>query len=201
MSSVRTYRKAELPVGLLGQDAPVWWAMILLVVIETTVFGTFISSYLYLRMMMPEWPPRGLPVPDLLLPIINTGVLLASSIAVLIGSAGIRKGNMRRLKWGVGIGVVMEVVFFAIKVVMATQAEFGWGDHAYGSIYWTISRLHTMHVLVAILMASVLWVMAMRGHISQERRLPVQVVNIYWQFVAVIWIPVFIVLFMVPRWS
>lgn len=200
MSTARIIRKEELPVHLTGSRAPLWWAMILVVVIETTVFATLFSSYFYLRFTVPEWPPQDLPEPGLMLPIINTGILFASSVAVFIGSSGIKKGKVKRLKWGMGIGILLEVVFFAIKVVLSMQIQYGWTDHAYGSIFFTINRLHTGHVLVAILMASVAQVLAVRGYFTRKRRLGVSVVNIYWQFVAVIWIPVFVILFLVPRW-
>lgn len=200
MTTPRIVRMEELPVHLTGSRAPLWWAMLLVVVIETTVFATLFSSYFYLRFTVPEWPPGDLPEPGLMLPVINTGVLFASSVAVFIGSNGIKKGKVRRLKWGMGIGIFLEVVFFAIKIVLSTQIRYGWTDHAYGSIFFTINRLHTGHVLVAILMASVAWILAMRGYFTRKRRLGVAVVNIYWQFVAVIWIPVFVILFLVPRW-
>lgn len=200
MSAARVIRKEELPELLTGTKAPLWWAMIVLVVIETTVFATLISSYFYLRFTTAEWPPADIPEPDLMLPIINTGVLFASSVAVYIASSGIKKGKVERLKWGVGIGILLEIVFFVIKIILSSQIPYGWTDHAYGSIFFTISRLHTGHVLVAILMASVGWALAMRGYFDEERRLGIQVINIYWQFVAVIWIPVFAVLFLVPRW-
>lgn len=200
MSTSHLIRKEELPELLTGAKAPIWWAMVVLVTIETTVFATLISSYFYLRFTTPEWPPVGIPEPDLFLPIVNTVVLFASSVAVYIGSSGIKKGKIKRLKWGVGIGILLEIVFFAIKIVLSLQTPYGWTDHAYGSIFFTISRLHTLHVLAAILMASVAWVLAMRGYFTEERRLGIQAINIYWQFVAVIWIPVFVVLFLVPRW-
>lgn len=200
VSAARLVPMQELPTTLNGSRAPLWWAMLVVVAIETTVFSTLISSYFYLRFRAPEWPPAGVDAPDLFLPILNTVVLFASSVAVLIGSTGIQKGNQRRLIWGVAIGAVLEIVFFGVKVLMAIQSPFAWTDHAYGSIYWTISRLHSGHVLVAIFMALVVWVLAARGYFTQERRLGVQVVNIYWQFVAIIWIPVFVVLFLVPRW-
>lgn len=200
MSNARVIPKERLPILLSGTQAPLWWAMILLVVIETTVFTTLFSSYFYLRFTVPDWPPEDIPNPDLLLPIINTGVLAASSVAVYWGSSGIKKGNQRRLKWGVGIGVALEVVFLVIKIFLSQGIGYGWTDHAYGSIFFTINRLHTMHVLVAILLASSAEVLALRGHFTEERRLGIQAINIYWQFVAVIWIPVFFVLFLVPRW-
>lgn len=200
MSVARAIRKESLPSVLSGTGAPVWWAMIVLVVIETTVFATLISSYLYLRFRAQSWPPEGIPQPDLLLPILNTGVLLASSVAVFWGSNGVKKGDLRRLKLGIGVGIVLEVVFFALKLVLSSGLEYGFTTHAYGSIFSAIDRFHTVHVFVAILMASVAEVLALRGYFAPQRRLGIQAVNIYWQFVAIVWIPVFVVLFLVPRY-
>jgi cytochrome c oxidase subunit III len=132
--------------------------------------------------------------------VINTGVLFASSVALLWAMAGIAKGDQRRLKIGMGLGIVLEIVFFVIKIILSVGIEYGLTDHAYGSIFWSLNHLHTGHVVVAILMASVVYYLVWNGYFTRERRLAIQAVNIYWQFVAVIWIPVFFVLFLVPRW-
>lgn len=200
MNEVRRIRREEMPVILSGSRSPIWWGMVILVIIESTVFATLISSYFYIRVNSPAWPPGGLPNPDLLLPIINTIVLFCSSMAVLWGMAGLKKNDLRRLKIGIGAGIALEIIFFIIKIMMGTGGPFDWSTNAYGSIFFTINWLHTGHVLVAILMASVAEMLAFRGYFDRERKLGVQVVNIYWQFVAVVWIPVFIVLFLTPRW-
>lgn len=201
MSDPRVIRTGQLPDLVAGPKAPVWWGMILLVTIETTVFATLISSYFYMGMMLPEWPPAGVDPPDLLLPLVNTGVLLTSSFVVYWATSGIKKGKQRRLKIGLGMAVFLETVFFVIKQMMSQGIEYGWSDHAYASIFWTISRLHTGHVIAAILMGAVATVLALKGYFTQERRLGVDVVNIYFQFVALIWLPVLLVLFLLPNWA
>ena len=57
----------HLPNLVSGSRAPVWWGIVLLLTIEATVFGTIIASYYYLRMGEPQWPPAGVPDPELLL--------------------------------------------------------------------------------------------------------------------------------------
>lgn len=192
--------KDEVPDLLAGGSAPIWWAMMLLVTLETVVFFTFISSYFYLRAVSAMWPPAGVEPPDLLLPLINTAVLITSSLVVLWATRGLRKGDLRRLKVGIGIGAALEAVFFGIKMMVSTGLPFGWSSHAYGSVFATIDRLHSLHVVIAILMAVVVEVLAIQGYFTRERRVGVEVVNVYWQFVALIWIPVLFVLFLVPRW-
>lgn len=190
----------RLPSTLNGLQAPAYWGMLALVAIETVVFATLLSSYFYLRLLSDEWPPPGVPNPKLLLPVINTGVLLTSSGVLLWATRGLSQGNQKRLKIGLGIAIGLEGVFFTIKMVVSTGLPFSWSDHAYGSIFASIDRLHSLHVVIAIVMAIVLEILAFRGAFDAEHRLGVQVVNIYWQFVALIWLPVFVVLFLVPRW-
>ena len=193
-------REGRLPATLNGLQAPLYWGMLALVAIETVVFSTLLSSYFYLRLMADEWPPAGVPNPKLLLPVINTVVLLTSSGVLLWATRGLAQGNQRRLKIGLGIAIVLEGVFFTIKMVVSTGLPFSWSDHAYGSIFASIDRLHSLHVVIAIIMAVVVEILAFRGEFDAEHRLGVQAVNIYWQFVALIWLPVFFVLFLVPRW-
>lgn len=189
-----------LPVTLNGLQSPAYWGMLTLVAIETVVFATLLSSYFYLRLLSDEWPPPGVPNPKLLLPVINTVVLLTSSGMLLWGTRGLSRGDVRRLKIGLGVAIVLEVVFFTIKMLVSTGLPFSWSDHAYGSIFASIDRLHSLHVVIAIVMAVILLILVFRGEFDAEHRLGVQVVNVYWQFVALIWLPVFVVLFLVPRW-
>ena len=192
--------EGRLPATLNGLQAPVYWGMLALVAIETVVFATLLSSYFYLRLMSEEWPPAGVPHPKLLLPVINTIVLLTSSGVVLWATRGLAQNNQRRLKIGLAIAIVLEGVFFTIKMVVSTGLPFSWSDHAYGSIFTSIDRLHSLHVVIAILMAVVAEILVFRGEFDAENRLGIQALNIYWQFVALIWLPVFVVLFLVPRW-
>jgi cytochrome c oxidase subunit III len=200
VSRSRVIRKEELPDLVSGRQAPVWWGMIVLIAIESTVFATFFAGYFYLRFNSPEWPPPGTQQPGLLGPLLNTGVLFASAAAVFWASTGMARGDLRRLKVGLGIGVALEIVFLGVKLILAAGYEFTWTDHAYGSIFLVIDRLHTVHVVAAILMGVIVLILAMRGYFTTERRLGVQAVNLYWQFVTVVWVPVFFVLYFVPRW-
>lgn len=201
MNGRRVIPLDALPDVVAGPRAPVWWGMILLVAIELTVFATLFSSYFYLGLMHPDWPPPGVQPPDLMLPLINTAVLLTSSVTVFFATRSIKQGQQRRLKIALGLAVLLESAFFVIKLMMSGGIEFTWDDHAYGSIFWLISRLHTGHVLAAILMGIVAEVLALKGWFNSDRRLGMDVVNIYFQFVALVWLPVLLFLFLMPRWT
>src|SRR5579872_6330892 len=73
-----------------------WWGMIFFIASEALIFANFIAAYLYLEIRNGNWQ---LPT-DLTYPLINTFILLASSIPIRIAGAGIAAGNQRNLKLG-----------------------------------------------------------------------------------------------------
>lgn len=184
-----------------GSGAPLWWGMIGLIAIETTVFASLISSYFYLRARAPEWPPGSIEPPELLLPTIGTVVLLASSVFVHWADSGIKEGKKRRLSVGMMIGALLALAFLAIKVVEYSDVEYKWDDHAYGSLVWTIVGFHSAHVMALVLKTLVVDVLAWRGYFTPERRIGVTINGFYWHFVVIVWIPLYTVLYWVPRWS
>jgi cytochrome c oxidase subunit I+III len=98
---------SRLPTLVSGRSATVWWAMVLLLTIETIVFGTLAASYFYLAAFEPSWPPPGTDPPSLLLPTLNTGVLLMSSLWMRYGDramnvvtcAGCSSASPARSRW------------------------------------------------------------------------------------------------------
>ena len=51
-----------------------------LILIEVTILGIGMVSYFYLRTLAPVWPPSPTALPDLLLPTVNTLLLLVSVV-------------------------------------------------------------------------------------------------------------------------
>lgn len=199
MSTGQATIDRTLPVLLTGSRSPVWWAIVLLVLIESIVFATLLTSYAYLRVSTPAWPPESIPVPGLRLPIINSLVLLMSSVAVYWASKALRNGDVRKLKLGLAAGILLEVTFLTVKLIESGGYDFSWDTNAYTSIFLGTTNLHSLHVIVAIIMAVATEILAFNGYFTRERRVGMQVVSFYWQFVAAVWVPVFIVLYLLPR--
>lgn len=189
----------HLPNLVSGSRGSLWWGMILLLTIESAVFATLIASYFYLRMGLPDWPPAGIDPPKLLLPTINTLVLLASSAPMYLADSGITKGNVRRLIWGLAAAGLLGLVFLVLKVIEYSNVPYRWDDHAYGSIVWLIIGFHSAHVGSVVLKTVVMLVLASRGYFNGQRHLGVQINGIYWHFVVAVWLPLYGVLYWAPR--
>jgi cytochrome c oxidase subunit III len=189
----------HLPNYVSGSRGSLWWSMVLLLVIESMVFGTLIATYFYLRLGAIEWPPAGIKPPDLLLPTINTFILLASSISMYMADSGIQKGNVRRLVIGLTVSGLMAVVFLILKVVEYAGVDYRWDDHSYGSIVWLVVGFHSAHVASVVLKTSVMLVLASRNYFNAERHLGVQINGLYWHFVVGVWVPLYAMLYLAPR--
>jgi cytochrome c oxidase subunit III len=192
-------RKEELTVLPVDSQAPLWWGMILLLTIESAVFGTLIASYLYLRFNSPAWPPGEIEPPELLLPTITSLVLFASSLLVWWADRGLKKGDVARLKLGLGVSLALGMVFLALKTYEYMDADYRWDTHAYGSIVWTIIVFHSAHVATVVMKGCVMEFLAFRGFFTEEQRLGIDINGIYWHFVALIWIPLYVTIYLVPR--
>jgi cytochrome c oxidase subunit III len=193
---------AHLPTLVSGARAPLWWGMLFLVLIECLVFGAFIAGYLYLRFLAPEWPPAGIEPPDLLLPTVNSLILIGSSVAIYFGDKAIsERGDQRGMLIGVGLAALFGLVFVLLKVVEYYDSEYYWDSHAYGSVVWTMIVFHSSHVVSVLLKAVVVLYLGFKGHFTKHRSLGVKVNGLYWHFVVVIWIPLYLAIYWAPRIS
>lgn len=199
MTLARVIAPDALPANLSDKRAPIWWGMVLMIAIEATVFGALIASYFYLKVGAPVWPPDGIAPPDLLLPSINAGILLLSSLPVWWADRGIQKGDTGRLKLGLAVGFLMGVVFLVLKYIEYSGNDYSWSTNAYGSIVWTITGFHSAHVIVLLIKTLVVEALAFRGYFSEQRNIGVQVNGLYWHFVVLAWVPLFATLYLSPR--
>jgi cytochrome c oxidase subunit III len=184
--------------GILHE--PLYLGFIGLITIEVIVFATMVASYFYLASTAREWPPFGVDEPKLLLPTLNTVVLVVSAWLVHLADKGLRDGKVRRMKVGIGAGAVLAALFLVIKAVeYAQDVHYRWDTHSYGSIVWTISGFHAAHVLSLILKTIVVEILALRNYFTPTRSIGVQVNGLYFIFVALIWLPLYAVLYFAPR--
>lgn len=183
----------------LGARSPAWWGMIFFIVTEAMLFSALVSSYFYLATSAPIWPPDNIPPPDLLLPIIGSALLLSSSAPIVGAERSIRRGDRRGLVIGLLIGFVLDAIFLGLQISEFTRETFSPRTNQYGSLFFTITGLHGIHVAMALLMVVWLLLRAARGHFSAERHLAVQTIGLYWHFVGVVWIVIFTSLYIVPH--
>lgn len=184
-----------------GSTATGWWGIVMLMLIEATVFTGLIATYYYLFANATVWPPDGIGQPKLTLPVIYTIVLLGSAIPAWWGDRQLRDGRVNQLRLWRAVGMVMLIAFLVMKGWEYTHLSYRWNDGAYGSIVWLMAGFHTGHVITVVLKTLVTQTLAWKGFFTAERRSAVEGTTMYWIFVVVMWIPMFITIYLFPYWN
>ena len=178
---------------------PLWWGIVGVVTIEATVVATLIVSYFYLGFNAEAWPPAGVAPPDLLWPTVNLVLLLASAGTMYWAGRGIDRNNQTVLVLGTGASVVLASTTLVFRSLKLDKFDFSWDSHPYGSIVWTITGFHYTHVMSAIVGTAAVTLLAWRGYFTKQRQLGVVVDTVYWYFVAGVWVPFYVVIYLTPR--
>lgn len=198
---MRTY--VEVDAAELDRFAPhthpLWWGILMAVWIEAAVVTGLIASYFYLAAQNPVWPPEGVDPPDLLWPTLVLIALPISSWTMWWAGKGSDAGRRVQLATGVTASVALAVLALAFRSIQFAQFEVKWSDHAYGSILWAITGFHYTHVASAVIGTGVVAYLAWIGYFTPQRQLGVVVDTLYWYFVAGVFAPIYLVLYIAPR--
>lgn len=163
---------------------------------ESMIFLGLFMAYLTFRAVYPTWPPEGTPERELLLPAINTVILISSSFVIHQADTAIKQNNVAGLrKWFI-FTAIMGATFLAGQVYEYSHLEFGLTTNLYASTFYVLTGFHGMHVLFGLcLILAVLWRARQKDHYSSDHHFGVEAAELYWHFVDVVWIILFLLLY------
>jgi heme/copper-type cytochrome/quinol oxidase subunit 3 len=188
-----------LPVGSMGRHANGWWGMMMLIATEGALFVYLLFSYYYVAVQHGrEWLPTDLPNFKLSAP--DTLILLASSVVAWRGEKLLKEGRGGAVvALHLAITGLMGILFVAIQYKEWSSREFTPTSSSYGSLYYTITGFHMMHVIAGILVLATLTLWSALGYFDQRRSAAVSIGAIYWHFVDAVWLVLFLTFYITPR--
>jgi cytochrome c oxidase subunit III len=174
----------QLPDQATGPDAPEWWGIMGLVLIEGVVFIAATGSYFHLKTVNEDWPPAIIGAPDLLLPTLATLVLLLGVVPMWLAARGMGNGSVREAKLALPAAMALTLVYLGITLYDRAGQDWGVTTHAYGSMAIFMSSLHVAHGLAVVLMSAVVLQYIHVRRIEPHRPMGLHVAAIYYYFVA-----------------
>ena len=177
---------------------------------DTFIFGSFLSSYMAVRLTTTvPWPDTstvfalhvgGTEVPLLLIAIM-TFILISSSGTMAMGvSAAYKK---QRVKTGVlilltalgGLSFVGMQAFEWTKLI-TEEGIRPWGNeygaHQFGGFFFMITGFHGLHVSIGVIYLSIVAKRVLEGRYDRlDDYQIVEVAGLYWHFVDLVWIFIF----------
>lgn len=130
------------------------------------------------------------------LPLINTILLLTSSVTVTWAHWGLKENKRKQLCIGLAATVVLGAAFLYFQGAEYTEAyqELGLtlGSGIYGSTFFMLTGFHGVHVTLGTIMLIIILLRALKGHFSPHDHFGFEAVTWYWHFVDVVWLCLFV---------
>ncbi len=173
------------------------FGIIVFLVAEAMIFLGLFTAYLTFKAVATVWPPAGTPELELLLPGVNTIILISSSFVIHNADSAIKKNDVKGLRLWFGITALMGAVFLFGQIYEYFHLEFGLRTNLFASTFYVLTGFHGLHVLFGlVLILAVLWRSRQPGHYSDTKHFGVEAAELYWHFVDVVWIFLFILLYL-----
>jgi cytochrome c oxidase subunit 3 len=168
----------------------------------TMLFAALLFAYGVVRVQAASWPPPGEGALPLVLPGLNTLVLVGSSLVLRAGIGGGRQGRPGALLPGLLGAVGLGCLFLALQLVLWSGARASGllpSSGIYGSVFYALTLFHAAHVLSGLMALGVVAVKAMRGAGGQlgPALRAAGPAAMFWDFIAVVWIVMYVVIFVV----
>jgi len=162
---------------------------------EVMLFGALFAAYFVIRSESGGWPPNGQERPELLLPGLNTLLLLSSSVTMQWAVRAIGRSEVATMRRALRLTLLLGSIFILVQGYEFATNGFGLDAGVFGSTFYTLTGFHGAHVLAGLGFMAIVATRARRGLISQEHHTAVEAASYYWHFVDAVWVVLFSTLY------
>ena len=182
------------------------FGMVTFLASEVMLFAGLISAYLILWISKgsayePEWLKEESFRWPLLLTGVNTVFLLSSSGTLYMAEQAVLKA--KSITGWLALTTLLGAVFVGIQYhewneLYHEHIWMGLGG-TYTSNFFAITGFHGLHVSIGVVFLAITTLMAAAGRFTPHRHDFLTCVSLYWHFVDVVWILVFTIFYLLPR--
>jgi cytochrome c oxidase subunit 3 len=191
---------------------------------EVMFFGGLFCAYLiYRRWYFGDFGAASKSI-DATLGATNTAVLICSSLTVVLAVWAAQTARRTLLLASLALTMILGLAFLGIKAVEYKNkfeehhvpgASFSFdhvpipghpGQYAnprhaqiFFSLYFVMTGLHALHMVVGLGIFSWLLYAAWKGRFTPEYHTPIEIGGLYWHFVDIVWIYLFPLLYLIDR--
>ena len=206
----------DLPAQREASTLGMWFFL----VTEVLFFGGMFTAYVIYRATYRTAFEGASNLLDIKLGAFNTAVLIMSSLTMALAVWASAQGRKNLIILFLILTILLGGIFLGVKVIEYKQ-KFDHhevpGPHfvvplneethqplprqseMFFSLYFCMTGLHALHMIIGIGLLTWLIVKARRGAFTPRYNTPVDMVGLYWHFVDVVWIFLFPLLYLLGR--
>jgi cytochrome c oxidase subunit III len=158
-----------------------------------SLFALFASAYFMRMHAGGDW--RSLPLPSLLW--LNTGTLVASSLALQWAQVAARRGRMDGVEIGLSVGGLTALLFLVGQLLAWLQlaaAGYLLATNPASSFFYLITAVHGLHLLGGLVALGRTAALVWQGAEPDQACLSVELCAVYWHFLLLVWVVMFAML-------
>jgi nitric oxide reductase NorE protein len=167
---------------------------------DMLVFGVFFVTFMVERAKAPEVFDVARTSLHLGIGVINTLVLLTSSLCIVVALGAIRSDAKSIATNAVSVAIACGLLFIGLKVceyVSLATSGHGPGANNFFLYYFILTGLHLFHVCIGIGVLGFLLAQTRRSELSANRTALVESGACFWHLVDLLWIFLFALLYLV----
>ena len=171
------------------------WALGLLLVGISILFLVLLAVWLLMRRTSPEWMRPGDPRPPHAL-WLSTAVLVGSSLVLHLSTRrrGVESARLLGLSLALGLGFLVVQGFLWRDLHEAGLLP---GSSGYAAVFYALTGVHALHVLVGVGVLVWLVLAARRADDGGPPAAALRLGSIYWHFMGAVWLLLFVLLYFV----
>ncbi|QDH71125.1 cytochrome c oxidase subunit I [Marilutibacter alkalisoli] len=162
----------SLPPQSASRNAPGWWAVVITMLIDGSLFASLVFAYFYLWLGAGAWPPAGTGDPRLTWGSLAALALLAACWAcshfagrAFLGGRRARHVPLAAFAIATACAYLLVYPSAVTGLVAVPQA------HAYASVVWILAGFAVVHVAIAALICGFVLARVACGHVDGARPL------------------------------
>jgi cytochrome c oxidase subunit I+III len=169
----------QVPIGAVGARSHSWWGVVVLIVVDATIFASLLFAHLHVSMLADVCPPGGARLPAWASIAAGVGMALAGSLFIALA-----RRTPLQLRWRSSLFVLFALALAVAALALPMQAHLGAGLsprlNAWSATVATLLSWQGFHLTVLGLMAIYLMARIWSGHLTPHSRATLDNVALFW---------------------
>nr|UFY97916.1 cytochrome c oxidase subunit III [Hyalopterus arundiniformis] len=170
------------------------FSMILFIISEMFLFISFFWNFLH-NSLAPSielglnWPPKNISFFNpLLIPLLNTIILLTSSFTVTLAHFYLLNNSKKKTILFMNLTIILSMYFLMLQILEYKQATFTFSDSIFGSSFYMATGFHGLHVMIGTIFLIINLMRMIKLHFSFIHHISFELSAWYWHFIDIIWL-------------
>lgn len=187
IKELKIVEEAKQPLSMNPKKFALWLFMVSVLML----FGAWTSAYLVKRADT-GWA-------EIILPqqmAINTAIILASSFALIMAYRAARHDNLKLVKLGLGLTMLLGLGFLAGQLVaygdMIKLNQYFSGSNVSHSFVYVLTAVHGLHLISGLVFLAVVLADSYKFKVHSKSLNRLEMCSTYWHFLGILWLYLFV---------